>query len=66
MIGSTSNIKFKENLVPRLMIHCLKIAVGKAQYALLIISYFFDKWAVNSDLNLTVIMTAGQTRKSLL
>ncbi|KAI9780355.1 MAG: hypothetical protein M1839_006778 [Geoglossum umbratile] len=58
-IGSNSNTELREVSATRLTIIHLKIVVGKTQCALLITSCFSGGWAVNPDLNLTIIATAG-------
>jgi hypothetical protein len=63
-IGSNSNTEFRELSAPRLTINRLKIAVGKAQCTLLMTSCYSGGWAVNPDLNSTVIAAAGPKAKS--
>ncbi|KAI9766499.1 MAG: hypothetical protein M1840_006456 [Geoglossum simile] len=63
-IGSNSNIDFKELSAPKLTINRLKAAIGKAQCTLLMTSCYSGGWAVNPDLNLTVIAAAGRTEES--
>ncbi|KAI9773674.1 MAG: hypothetical protein M1840_006948 [Geoglossum simile] len=63
-IGSNSNTELREVSAPRLTISLLKMAVGKTQCALLITSCFSGGWAVNPDLNLTIIATAGPEAQS--
>jgi hypothetical protein len=63
-IGSNSNTDFKELSAPKLKINRLKVAIGKAQCTLLMTSCYSGGWAINPDLNLTVIATAGRTEAS--
>ncbi|KAH0566222.1 hypothetical protein GP486_000369 [Trichoglossum hirsutum] len=64
-IGSASNTEFREMTAPRLQISRLRVAVGKrVKCALLLTSCYSGGWAMNPDLNLTVIAAAGHGAKS--
>jgi hypothetical protein len=64
-IGSNSNTEFNEVLAPRLKINRLKVAIGKkTKCTLLMTSCYSGGWAMQPDLNLTIIAATGPTAQS--
>ncbi|KAI9759328.1 MAG: hypothetical protein M1840_003376 [Geoglossum simile] len=64
-IRSISNTEFREMTAPRLQISRLRVAVGKrVKCTLLLIFCYSGGWAMNPDLNPTVIAAAGHGAKS--
>ena len=65
-IGSSSNTEFNEVTAPRLTMNALKAAVGKkTRCSLLMTSCYSGGWAMQPDLNLTIIAAAGPDETSL-